>query len=329
MISYGRIVNNSSKYSREYFLRDHLGNTRVVFDENGEILQDVSYYPYGMEIGGLSHTAASMKPENKILFNGKEKQDDFGLDWTMYEFRSYDAAIARWHVQDPIKTYSESPYCFVHCNPMRFYDVKGMIPDEESMRQSGFYYDGYDWVYMSTWDVMMNNIHNRHNNIYGNNFQQEQQDVNSLDYLMLKLIWHYQFGEGKDFYIDISTLDFSRITQEDLGIQDMENNDEKGVQLFDRKVLFNKNTYSMALSIGKVNFVYLGDNKYRIKDDIFDFDYQPNGSFKRNVFTFIGGLLFGQIYNDAFTPIGSLRNEFTGGPFKIIFEGEVTIYPKY
>ncbi|GHE33672.1 hypothetical protein [Sphingobacterium griseoflavum] len=42
-----RVGNN---YLFEYFLKDHLGNTRVVHDGSANVLQQTDYYPFGLEI---------------------------------------------------------------------------------------------------------------------------------------------------------------------------------------------------------------------------------------------------------------------------------------
>ena len=51
----GRAFNNGGAFRYEYVLRDHLGNTRLVFtDKNGsgsidnsEVLNETHYYPFG------------------------------------------------------------------------------------------------------------------------------------------------------------------------------------------------------------------------------------------------------------------------------------------
>jgi len=58
-------------------------------------VQDNAYYPFGMEIaeltGNYNYSVASSE-RNNYLYNGKEKQNDFNLDWLDYGFRFYDAA---------------------------------------------------------------------------------------------------------------------------------------------------------------------------------------------------------------------------------------------
>ena len=100
---------------------------------SGTVLQQDAYYPYGMNIAGLS--SANSSPENKYKYNGKrctersrsELQDEFGLDWYDYGARFYDPQIAWWHVIDPLaeKYYSLTPYHYTYNNPMRFIDING------------------------------------------------------------------------------------------------------------------------------------------------------------------------------------------------------------
>ncbi len=144
----GRVTYNGPKPQYEYFLRDHLGNTRVVFsdlNQDGylqpfnaggnslpvgstytEILQESHYYPFGMEMNGPWKEMVNT-PENAYLYNGKELNDNFGLDWLDYGARWYDPAIGRWHAVDPLaeQYLNLSPYHFSGDNPIRFYDVDG------------------------------------------------------------------------------------------------------------------------------------------------------------------------------------------------------------
>jgi len=123
----GRILPNGSSYIYEYFLEDHLGNTRAVVDQSGTIKQIQDYYPFGMEMNqdNALNTAA-----NLYKYNGKEKQVELGLDQQDYGARFYDAEIGRWHVVDPLaeQMRRHSPYNYAFDNPIRFIDPDGRGP---------------------------------------------------------------------------------------------------------------------------------------------------------------------------------------------------------
>jgi len=113
--------------SYEYFLKDHLGNTRVVFGSDGAVLQTTDYYPFG-----VAHTPKAKENENRYLYNGKEQQDALlggvKFDWYDYGARFYDPAIAHWHIIDPMieKHHEWSSYAYVYNNPINSIDLFGL-----------------------------------------------------------------------------------------------------------------------------------------------------------------------------------------------------------
>jgi len=136
----GRMVVYGNSYEYQYFLKDHLGNTRITFNENKKFIQEDSYYPYGMTMSGLSHESGTDLP-NKYLYNGKELQDDFGLGWYDYGARFYDPTAVHWTSPDLMAEsyYAWSPYNYVRGNPITRFDPNGMWDDEFNDRSR-------DWV---------------------------------------------------------------------------------------------------------------------------------------------------------------------------------------
>ena len=113
-----------------FYLKDHLGNVRVVADRDGNVKEANSYYPFG----GLFTTTADIQP---YKFNGKELDRKNGLDWYDYGARMYDAVLGRWHAVDPMseKYYSWSPYTYCKNNSVLRIDLDGK--DDYVISRSG------------------------------------------------------------------------------------------------------------------------------------------------------------------------------------------------
>jgi RHS repeat-associated protein len=110
----GRIMNtgtNSSPvWNWEYNLTDHLGNVWVVLTPAATagystVLQETAYYPYGMRMTSLSSTSGT---DNDYLYNGKQLQTSYDLNWYDYGARFYDPELGRWHVIDNKAYFTEA-----------------------------------------------------------------------------------------------------------------------------------------------------------------------------------------------------------------------------
>ncbi|TAF60536.1 MAG: RHS repeat-associated core domain-containing protein, partial [Flavobacterium sp.] len=93
-----KVGTNSYGYVFNY--TDHLGNIRMSYQDlnlNGtistnEILEENHYYPFGLK-HSYTNTAVS---DYKYKYNGKEYQDELGLNMYDYGARNYDPALGRW-----------------------------------------------------------------------------------------------------------------------------------------------------------------------------------------------------------------------------------------
>ena len=108
-------------YSYHFFLKDYLGNVRVVYNEDREAEEVNHYYPFG---GILASSTPSVQ---LYKYNGKELDRKGGLDWYDYGARMYDPVLGRWHVADPMseKNYSITPYGYCLNNPVKHIDPDG------------------------------------------------------------------------------------------------------------------------------------------------------------------------------------------------------------
>lgn len=128
---------------------DHLGNVRLSYakDPNSgatRILEENHYYPFGLKHSTYDNNVLKfIGPINggdepvviapdifgnsayKYKYNGKEYQDELGLNFYDMDMRQYDPAIGRWIAQDPITHHSMSPYTAFDNNPVIWADPSG------------------------------------------------------------------------------------------------------------------------------------------------------------------------------------------------------------
>ena len=139
----GRIVNVEGSKRYQYHLSDHLGNTVVVFEdknedgiisleeeteeEDREIIQRNYYYSFGLRVDA-PHFLNEESPINQYLYNGKENNEELGLNWLAYGFRMYDPAIARFPSIDPISDQFSwvSPFNYAENKPVDGIDLWGL-----------------------------------------------------------------------------------------------------------------------------------------------------------------------------------------------------------
>jgi len=99
-------------------------------ENESEIVQENHYYPFGLNHEGPWY--GGIGPENKYQYNGKELNEDFGLNWYDFGARWQDPAIGRLSGVDSLAGDfpSWSSYSYTFNNPIRFIDPDGRAPDD-------------------------------------------------------------------------------------------------------------------------------------------------------------------------------------------------------
>ena len=118
----GYVTFNGTTPIYHYYLKNHLGNNRVVLGQNGAVEQVNHYYPFGGLMG--ESTGGSTQPYKN---NGKELDRANGLDWCDYGARWYDPTVPIFMTVDHHceKYYNISPYVYCGDNPINAIDPDG------------------------------------------------------------------------------------------------------------------------------------------------------------------------------------------------------------
>lgn len=130
----------------EYHITDHLGNTRVRFEDvNGdgiatsdEIISEEQYYPFGLSADGIWKDNHPPLHADRSNYNGKELTLDMDLGLLDYGARYYNPKISQFMSVDPLADERSwlAPYNYVQNNPIMRINPTGMI---DTLAPGGLY----------------------------------------------------------------------------------------------------------------------------------------------------------------------------------------------
>lgn len=122
------IAANQMRYS----LEDHLGSSSLELDDQGGLIGQESYLPYGGTAWAASRSAVEADYRT-IRYSGKER-DASGLYY--YGQRYYAPWLQRWINPDPAGAVDGlNLYCMVGNNPLRYVDRSGHNKEEAAIQQ--------------------------------------------------------------------------------------------------------------------------------------------------------------------------------------------------
>ncbi|WP_281925827.1 RHS repeat domain-containing protein, partial [Flavobacterium collinsii] len=170
----GYIEPSAGSYKYIYQYKDHLGNVRLSYDKTLAIKEENNYYPFGLKHEGYNTVKSGI--ENKYKYNGKELQDELGLNMYDYGARNYDPALGRWMNIDILAEQYMNLGGYVYClnNPIRFIDPTGMAVEEI---EGGIRYTEEDAV--SAWKVLTGKSKNALVEVVGD--EKDRAGINNKD----------------------------------------------------------------------------------------------------------------------------------------------------
>ena len=250
---------------------DHLGNIRLQYAKMDglRIMEEDNYYPFGLKharynqsmlvcmrkpISGKKTTRMVYSERSyKYKYNGKELQEEFGLNVYDYDVRVYEPAAPHFWQIDPMaeEYYDTSPYVYVANNPIVYTDpdgqniVFGFETDKDGKRKGE--------------DAVKNNINS---GLGGGDFAQIDSDGN----LSINISDKQRKNLTKEQTSFLGTLEKGiNLTDSDGNSLDVNIGVETGTEEF-----FVGDFIGSRIDITDVNA--FGDNEVRNKSDVLQFE---------------------------------------------------------
>ena len=130
------VCSENNSETLNYILKDNLGSIHEVLDENGNILEELSFDAWGRRRNASNWTFSPSVPSTFIFdrgFTGHEHLDMFAL--INMNGRAYDPVLGRFLSPDPIiqnaaNSQNLNRYSYVLNNPLKYVDPSGYVLDK-------------------------------------------------------------------------------------------------------------------------------------------------------------------------------------------------------
>ena len=285
----GYVEPSGSSFKYVYQYKDHLGNVRLTYDKNLQILEENNYYAFGLRQEGYNNVK---NPSNglKYKYNGKELQDELGLNFYDYGARNYDPALGRWMNIDPLaeKSRKFSPYTYALDNPVYFIDPDGMQAmspiygtsgqflgtDDEGLKGKAVVMDEKNFKQgMSHKEALENSLgeeglkDNKAKSDFSNHYDglKDRPDYDGKITLSEANDW-YRNGHSEPLFADLSKIDLKFISSSQFeGV-----GDKQGIQTLTKS--------DDGLVYGNITLKYEGGNSVSSQFDTYNFERHNNRS---------------------------------------------------
>ena len=129
-------IDFTSTPERFYNVKDHLGSTRLVYDQSGTIVDRMDYLPYG-EFLGSRNLSGIQEGDTRFHFTTKERDFETGYDY--FGGRYLNNKLGIWNSTDPMGAMRPgiSPFNYCQNNPLNRIDPTGML--DEGDKDGGFW----------------------------------------------------------------------------------------------------------------------------------------------------------------------------------------------
>lgn len=131
----GDITSASKESGVDYYHPDHLSSSNIITDGAGNVVQEVTFYPFGAV---RAQKNAPLHTPNPYLFINREEDPETRLQ--SFEERYLDSEFGRFVTSDPVleevpDDYLQdpqllNPYAYSRNNPLSLYDPQGDTPDD-------------------------------------------------------------------------------------------------------------------------------------------------------------------------------------------------------